>query len=45
LTDIARSLLHLHAAYILSWCVQLGYVMYLVAGFIRVKREKEELKE
>jgi hypothetical protein len=43
--DTARSLLHLHAAYVLTWCVQLGYVVYLVAGFLRVKGEAEELKK
>jgi len=43
--DTVRSLQHLHAAYIVTWCVQLGYVLYLVAGFLRVKREAEELKK
>lgn len=43
--DTARSLLHLHAAYLLTWCVQLGYVIYLIAGFLQVKRESEELKK
>jgi hypothetical protein len=43
--DTARSLQHLHAAYILTWCVQLGYTIYLVMGFLRVKRESEELKK
>ena len=43
--DTVRSLQHLHAAYILTWCVQLGYVLYLVAGFLRVKREADELKK
>jgi hypothetical protein len=43
--DTARSLQHLHAAYIMTWCVQLGYVIYLVMGFLRVKREAEELKK
>ena len=43
--DTVRSLQHLYAAYILTWCVQLGYVIYLVAGFVRVKRESEELKK
>lgn len=43
--DTVRSLQHLHAAYILTWCVQLGYVIYLVMGFLRVKRESEELKK
>lgn len=43
--DTARSLLHLHAAYVLTWCVQLGYVVYLVTGFLRVKGEVEELKK
>ena len=43
--DTVRSLQHLHAAYILTWCVQLGYVAYLLAGFARVRRESEELKK
>jgi hypothetical protein len=43
--DTVRSLQHLHAAYILTWVVQLGYVLYLVVGFLRVKRESEELRK
>ena len=43
--DTLRSLQHLHAAYILTWCVQLGYVLYLVRSFVQVKREAEELKK
>jgi hypothetical protein len=43
--DTVRSLQHLHIAYILTWCVQLGYVIYLLVGFARVKRESEELKK
>lgn len=43
--DTVRSLQHLHAAYILSWCVHLGYVLYLVRAFVQVKREAEELKK
>jgi hypothetical protein len=43
--DTARSLLHLHLAYVLTWCVQLGYVIYLALGFTRVKRERDELKD
>lgn len=43
--DTVRSLQHLHAAYILTWCVHLGYVLYLVRGFVQVKREVEELKK
>ena len=43
--DTARSLQHLHAAYILTWCIHLGYVIFLVRGFIQVKKEAEELKK
>ncbi|GEM_PF-919549 len=43
--DTVRSLQHLHAAYILTWCVHLGYVLYLVRGFITVRREVDELKK
>ena len=43
--DTARSLQHLHAAYILTWCVQLGYVLNLVRGFMQVKRAAEELRK
>jgi hypothetical protein len=43
--DTARSLHHLHAAYILTWCVHLGYVLYLVRGFLHLKREAEELRK
>jgi len=43
--DTARSIFHLHAAYVLTWCVQLVYVIYLAMGFVRVKRESEELKK
>ena len=43
--DTIRSLQHLHAAYILTWCVHLGYVLFLVRGFVNVTREVEELKK
>ena len=43
--DTVRSLQHLHAAYILTWCVHLGYVLYLLRGFVQVRREVEELKK
>ena len=43
--DTVRSLHHLHAAYILTWCVHLGYVLFLVRGFVQVKREIEELRK
>lgn len=43
--DTVRSLQHLHAAYILTWCVHLGYVLYLVRGFVQVRKEVEELKK
>ena len=43
--DTARSLQHLHAAYILTWCVHLGYILYLVRGFVQLRREVEELKK
>jgi hypothetical protein len=43
--DTVRSLTHLHAAYILTWCVHLGYVLFLVRGFVQVKREIEELRK
>ena len=43
--DTARSVLHLHAAYILTWCIHVGYVLYLVRGFMQVKREAEELRK
>ena len=43
--DTVRSLEHLHAAYILTWCVHLGYVLFLVRGFVQVKREIEELRK
>jgi len=43
--DTVRSLQHLHAAYILTWCVHLGYVLFLVRGFVQVKREIEELRK
>ena len=42
--DTVRSIQHLHAAYILTWCVHLGYVLYLVRGFVQVKREAAELR-
>lgn len=42
--DTVRSLQHLHAAYILTWCVHLGYVLFLVRGFVQVKREIEQLR-
>lgn len=41
--DTVRSLHHLHAAYILTWCIHLGYVLFLVRGFVQVKREIGEL--
>ncbi len=43
--DTVRSLQHLHAAYILTWCVHLGYVIYLVRGFVQLKREATELRK
>jgi hypothetical protein len=43
--DTARSLLHLHAAYLLTWGVQLVYVIYLMVGFAEVKRESDELRK
>jgi hypothetical protein len=43
--DTVRSLQHLHAAYILTWCVHLGYILYLVRGFVQVRQEVEELKK
>ncbi len=43
--DTVRSPQHLHAAYILTWCVHLGYVLFLVRGFVQVKREIEELRK
>jgi len=43
--DTVRSLQHLHAAYILAWCAHLGYVLYLVRGFMQVKREAEGLRK
>lgn len=42
--DTVRSLQHLHAAYILTWCVQIGYVLYLLRGFVRLKRDISDLK-
>ena len=43
--DTVRGLQHLHSAYILTWCVHLGYVLYLVRGFVQVKREAQELRK
>ena len=43
--DTIRSLQHLHAAYILTWCLHLGYILYLVRGFTQLRREAEELKK
>jgi hypothetical protein len=43
--DTVRSLQHLHAAYILTWCVHLGYILYLVRGFVKVRREAEQLRK
>jgi hypothetical protein len=43
--DTVRSLQHLHAAYILTWCVHLGYILYLVRAFLDLKREAEEIKK
>ena len=43
--DTVRSLQHLHAAYILTWCIHLGYILFLVRVFVQVKREVEELKK
>ena len=43
--DTVRSIQHLHAAYILTWCIHLGYVLVLVRGFFQVKRELAELKK
>ncbi|HET9741312.1 MAG TPA: hypothetical protein VFQ00_01060 [Terriglobales bacterium] len=42
--DTVRSLQHLHAAYILTWCVQIGYVLYLLRGFLQLKRDISDLK-
>jgi hypothetical protein len=43
--DTVRSLHHLHAAYILTWCVHLGYVLYLVRGFLELRRDAEDLQK
>ena len=43
--DTARSLQHLHAAYILTWCIHLGYVLFLVRAFVQIKRDSAELKK
>ena len=43
--DTIRSLQHLRAAYILTWCVHLGYILFMVRGFVQVKREVEEIKK
>ena len=43
--DTVRSLQHLHAAYILTWCAHLDYVLYLVRGFLQIKREAAELRK
>ena len=43
--DTVRSIQHLHAAFILTWCIHLGYVLYLVKGFMQVKREAAELRK
>ena len=43
--DTAKSLLHLHIVYILTWCVNVGYVVYLLQRFVQVKREAEELSK
>ena len=43
--DTVRSIQHLHAAFILTWCIHLGYVLYLVRGFMQVKREAAELQK
>ncbi len=42
--DTARSLHHLYAAYVLTWCVHLGYVIYLVRGYVNLKRDAAELR-
>lgn len=41
--DTIRSLQHLHAAYILTWCIHLGYVLFLVRAFVQIKKEMAEL--
>jgi hypothetical protein len=43
--DTVRSIQHLHAAFILTWCVHVAYVLYLVRGFMQLKREAEELRK
>ena len=43
--DTVRSLQHLHAAYILTWCIHFGYVLYLVRAFVQVRRQTEDLKK
>jgi hypothetical protein len=41
--DTVRSLHHLHAAYILTWSIHLGYVLYLVRAFVQLRHQAEEL--
>ena len=43
--DTVRSIQHLHAAYILAWCVHLGYVLLLFRGYVVLKREWKELRK
>ena len=43
--DTVRSLQHLHAAYILTWSIHLGYVVFLVRAFVQVKRDAAELEK
>jgi hypothetical protein len=38
-----RSLHHLYAAYAFTWAIHIGYVIYLLRGYLRVKNEAEEL--
>ena len=43
--ETVQTIRHLHAAYILTWSIHLGYVLVLVRGFLQVKRELAELKK
>lgn len=43
--DTLRSLHHLHAAYVLTWCVHLAYVLYLVRGFLEIRKDTEDLQK
>lgn len=37
--DTARSILHLHLAYVLTWAIQIGYVLYLTRKAAALRRE------